>query len=419
MTPAPIRSDHLRLLLQLDGRRAVSSARRPTWASALGVLLPVAVVASALWVLGRIGVPATAGAEGGVTLGLLVSGGVSFLAYGILFGSRDQTFLRELGVRDGSLYLERGLRLLVAALAAAAAVTLPFLAAGEDVGRPLAIAISAGALAAGVAVLTYAWAARATTAARVSPLLSAGLGKFDAGLAKAAPLVYAPLLPFLVSAGYGGLAGAASGAPWAHAVAALALAGVALHLGRLLFEDVAPRFLPRVGEMAYTPPPEGGGEEFRVGRGLSALLPRRAAAAWVRDATLAGRRFAWASRVSWPVAGIAIVALARWGDAASTRAWVLSAVGLALLIQSAAVVGLGLLERDGRRWLDRSLGLHWTERFLGRWAWAWGLSLWLLVPVALAWTWWSGAGPAWRWPLAGAAVAALATTASLLNAERR
>ena len=89
------------------------------------------------------------------------------------------------------------------------------------------------------------------------------------------------------------------------------------------------------------------------------------------------------------------------------------------MIQSGAVVGLGLLERSGPRWIDRSAGARWRERFLGRWAYSWGLSLWLLVPVALPWAWWSGAPGAWAWPLLGALSAAVATTASLLNAERR
>ena len=173
-------------------------------------------------------------------------------------------------------------------------------------------------------------------------------------------------------------------------LAAVAIGTATVSAGVKVFGPLGGRFLPRASEMKFAPPPEGAGERFRVGRGLSALLPRRAAAVWVRDAAVAGRRFGWASRVSWPVVIVSFVALARWGENDSTRAWVATAVGIALVIQAGAVVGLGLLEAHGPRWIDRAAGARWWERFLGRWAWGWGLSLWLLVPVALCWAWWSG-----------------------------
>jgi hypothetical protein len=212
--------------------------------------------------------------------------------------------------------------------------------------------------------------------------------------------------------------------PGSHTLVALAIAAAAsvgaigVLLGAVVFKSAAPRFLPRAREMAYAPPPEGEGEAFRIGRGLSALLPRRSAAVWVRDATVGSRRFAWASRVTWPVGIVAIVALARWGDRPATQVWVLTAVGLALVVQAAAVIGLGRLERGRLRWIDRSGGLVWWERYLGRWAWAWGLSLWLLIPVGLAWAWWSNVDGAWLWPAAGAVMATVAAGVSLLSAER-
>lgn len=407
---------HFRVLLWLDFQRIASGLRRPTLSGAIGWLLPLAVLGSALWLLGDLGLPATDDAEAGVALGLLVSGAISFLAYGALFSTSDQHFLRELGVSGRALFLERSLRLVAAAFGIAIALTIPYLAAGAPAMRPFGIAFASGSMSAGVASLAYAWAGRSMVRRQPGRLLRLGM---DTELGRAAHLVYAPLLPFLVGAVYGGVAGGANGVPWlpmiVGIIAALGLCGISASR----FAQVAPRFMPKVGEMAYAPQPREGGEEITVGRGLSGLLPRKAAAVWVRDAILAGRRFTWASRVTWPVAVVSGVALARWGSSPATQAWVIAAVGVALLVQSAAVIGMGALERDGPRWLDRLAGVRWHDRMLGRWAWAWGHSLWLLIPVGLAWTWWSGQGPAWSWPIAGAIVAAVATTASLVYAERR
>ncbi|HUH12081.1 MAG TPA: hypothetical protein VMK65_03190 [Longimicrobiales bacterium] len=403
-------------LLRLDAMRLSGAVRHPTLSGFVGLALPVLVLVSALWMLAGVGLPATDGAEGGVTLGLLVSGAISFLAYGVLFGTKDQRFLRELGISGRALFVERSARLLGAAMVISLALAIPYLAAGADAARPLAIAAAAGAVTAGVAALAYAGAARAMVSGRSLGLLQ---HKWDPEMAGTAHLVYAPLLPFLLGAMYGGFAGNSAGAPWLPAFGGLAVAIGLIASAAHRFEPAAPRFLPRAGEMKYAPPPREGGEEFQVGRGLSALLPRRAAAVWVRDAIVAGRRFTWASRVTWPVVIVSGVALARWGSSPSTHAWVVAALGVALLVQSAAVIGLGALERDGRRWIDRLAGTRRYDRFLGRWAWAWGLSLWLLVPVGLAWSWWSGRGPAWSWPVVGALVAAVATSASLIYAERR
>lgn len=409
----------LGLLLEMDLLRLGSAVRNPTASGILGIVLPAAVVVSALVVLGSVGVPSTDGAAGAVTLGMLVAGGISFAAYGVIFSTADQAFIRRLGIPGDTVFVERGIRLQVLALVVSFACALPYRIADAGAGRAWAIAFTVGTITAAVALVSYAIGARMTVDPRKAQLMSAGMGQFDPELARAAPLVYAPIMPFLCGTAFAAFAGGIPEISPVTLLAAVAVALSALWLGMELFAPAAPLFTPRVSEMAFTPPPEKGGEEFRVGRGVSMLLPRRAAAAWVRDAIVGARRFPWASRVTWPVVIASFFALARWGDAASTRAWVLAAVGIALLVQSAAVVGLGVLERDGPRWIDRLTGIPTFQRFLGRWAWGWEISLWLLVPIALAWSWWSGQGIAWGWPFIGAASAALAAIASLLNAERK
>ena len=405
-------------LLGLDLKRLSSIVRYPTMASTASVLLPVIVVVSALWILGRMRTPTAAGPEGALTLGLLVAGSTAFVSHGMLFGGEDLRFLGRLGVTGRDLYLERGCRLLVAALVIAVALSIPSLVGGMEGGRSLAIALAAALTTAAISAMMYGWSARAIADPGVSRILGAGMG-FDMELAKAAPLVYAPIPPFIAGAIVGVMAGTPGQSPWI--VAALAALPVlpALRVGAGLFDAVSSRFLPAAAEMSFVPPPRDGGESFRVGRGLSGLLPAGAAAVWVRDAAVGGRRFTWAARVTWPVVGVSFVALARWGETPVARIWVLTVVGLALLVQAVAVIGMGRIEGSGRRWIDRSLGATTLDRFLGRWSWAWGLSLWLLVPTGLAWGWWADGGPLWHWPLAGAITALMATSASLLTAARR
>jgi hypothetical protein len=413
--------DQLWRLLALDRQRITNVIRRPTLVVLVAAALPLLVLVSALWTLGRLGALSVEGPSGGLTLGLLISGPIGFMTYGTLFGGADDAFLRHLGVDSRAFFLERCLRLTGAGLGTVVALLIPFVAAGVAFVRPAVIGLGVAAITIGAAALAFAAAARATATGDAG-WLSAGIRQFDPGLAKAAPLVYAPLIPFLSGAVFGGLSGAidpsSHGLTWLATAMAGALGATGAFVGAVVFEAAAPRFLPQAREMAYAPPPEGEGEVFRVGRGLSALLPRRSAAVWVRDATVGSRRFAWASRVTWPVGIVAIVALARWGDRPATQVWVLTAVGLALVVQAAAVVGLGRLERGRLRWIDRSGGLAWWERYIGRWAWAWGLSLWLLIPVGLAWAWWSEIEGAWLWPVVGAVMATVATGASLLSAER-
>lgn len=407
----------LRRLVELDGRRLTGILRAPSTGFVLGTAMPVLLIGSGLIALGRVGVFATRGAADGLTMGLLVAGVVAFLAYGTLFGASDDLFLRRVGVDPAAHLGERGLRLMLVGAAIVAGVALPNVAGGGAVLDAVLIATPAAAIAAGAATLTYAWAARSSELGG-GAFLSAGMRRFDPELARAAPLVYAPLLPFLAGSAAGAVTGAFPADRFLIAVVALALALAMVLAAPSIFVPAAGRFLPRVAEMSYVPLPDEGGVRFEVGRGLSALLPRRAAAVWVRDATVAGRRYGWASRVSWPVAGVALIALARWGDSSTTHVWVIAAVGLALLIQAAAIIALGRMERAGPGWIDRSAGVRSSERALGRWAWGWGLSLWLLVPVALAWHWWSGVGGAWIWPLAGAGTAAFATAAGLVGTRR-
>lgn len=407
----------LRHLLLLDLLRVRSLFRFPTVASVASLVLPTAVLLSAVWLLGREAPVIASGASGALTLSLLVSGSVAFLSHGVLFGGGDLRHLGRLGIAGSDLYRERGGRLLLVGLLSGFILALPSLFAEGGVTRSLLVALTAAIVNVAVGVAVYGWAARAITAPGISRVLGAGIG-FDPELARAAPLIYAPLPAFLAGVLAGTYAGARPASGWPMAALSILLLPPAFAIGARTFEGVAARFLPAAGEMSFAPPPQKGGESFRLGRGLTALLPSRAAAIWVRDAAVATRRFTWAARVTWPAAGVSLVALARWGDLPVARLWVLMVVGLALMVQGAAVIGLGSMERSGRRWIDRSLGVRTLDRFLGRWSWAWGLSLWLLFPVGLAWGWWGGGSALWYWPLAGAFAAAVATSVSLLTAAR-
>lgn len=407
------------LLFRLDGWRLAAALRRPALAAWLGVTLPLALLAGLLWIAGARAVPDVRGAEGAVALGLLVSGPVSFAAYGVLFRGRDDPLLRRLGVPARALYAERAARLLALCLGVAAALLIPLTSAGAALGRPLALLLAASLAAWGAALWALSGAARAL-AERV-PGQGSGwmaMGVWDRELAGAAPLMYAPLAPLLAGAVAGGVTGAAPGAAWARVLAVAAAAVAAAGLGARAHARALPRFAPRVLEMTFTAPPAEGGE-LHLGRGMARLLPRRAAAVWARDTLVAQRRLGWAMRIVWPVAIVSVVALARWGRDPATQVWVAGAALLALLVQAAAAVALGRLERQGRRWIDRSLGLGLATRLLGRWAWGWGMSLWLTIPLALAWGWWSGAGGGWVWPVIGAGTAVLAATASVAVAGWR
>ncbi len=100
------------------------------------------------------------------------------------------------------------------------------------------------------------------------------------------------------------------------------------------------------------------------------------------------------------------------------RGWVGTLVGLALAAQAAAVIALGRVERGGRRWLDRSVGLGQGHRWLGRCALGMGLMSWLVVPLAITWGLAVPGASGWPWLFAAAALAALGAAASLAVAGR-
>lgn len=419
--PAPSPGAHgppVLLLLRLDARRLADSLRRPS-GSWIGVGLPLLLLAGFLWVVGGAAVPRVDGAGGAMTLGLLVAGPLAFAGYGTLFGGSDSAFLRRLGIPARALYHERALRLLLLSLGWAGLVLLPFLSAGVPMARPVAVVLAGSLAAWGVGTAALTAAALAVSVRRPEQGWGClAMGMWDMELAAIAPLVHAPLLPLFAGGLAAALAGSAPGAAWGRVTVIALLAAGAAGVAGSWYARALPRFAPRALEMTFVTPPAGGGE-LVVGRGIARLFPRRAAAVWARDGLVAGRRFAWAARISWPVAIGALIGLARWGEEPAARAWIAAAALLALLAQGAAAIGLGRLERAGRRWIDRSLGIGWPNRLLGRWAWGTGVSLWLTLPLSLGWSWWSGAGAGWPWLVAGASVAAVGAAASLIVAGWR
>lgn len=408
------------VLLRHDARRFAAAARRPTAGGTIGVLLPAVLLVAGVMAAGATGGARLETTQDGVTLGVLLGSPVAFVAYSVMFRLRDESFLRRLGVEPRVLYLERALRLLAFSLAVAFLALLGYGVAGVPAGRVLLVGVPIGVVSWGMALLFVAIAARAMAnpGGGGGPAWL-GIGMWDREVAAAAPLVYAPI-PALVAAGLGG--GIVAGVEHARPLAALAVIGVgvaAALVGARPFAVALPRFAPRAVEMSFAPEPESIGLGLPGRRGLSRLLPRAAAAARARDVAVAGRRFAWAGRVTWPVVILSLVALARWGREPGVTAWIASAVVLALALQGAAAIGMGRLERGGPRWIDRAAGITPLYRFLGRWGWGWGLGLWLTVPLALAWGWWSDAGGGWGWVVVAAFTSGVAAATSVLSAGRR
>jgi hypothetical protein len=170
--------------------------------------------------------------------------------------------------------------------------------------------------------------------------------------------------------------------------------------------------------MAYAPPPDAGGGELVIGRGIARVLPRRVQAARARDAVVLGRRYRWASRAAWPAAIVCALAVIRAGGSPAVRAWVTLACGLLLAAQAGAVVALGRSERARLRWMDRALGLGAAHRLLGRWAAAFGVAMAVALPLAAGWAIGIDASGAWRWIAAAAGAAAVASLASVTAAGR-
>lgn len=407
---------HLRLLIGLDLMRLGNLVRYPAAGPIAGVALPLGLAVALFWSVGRAGDPAVLDSDGALLLALLVAGPISLLSYGALFRAGDEPFIRRLGLSARAVYAERSIRHLLQAIGIGILALVPFVAAGAPL-RPAVTVIAAAGLA--------AWGAGAAAAAGAALTLArrpagGGWGCLMAGIqdrevAAAAPLVYAPLPAFLA----GAVAGAAAGMRPEWLLIVAVGAALCAGLGARWYELALPEFAPRALELAFVPVSTHGVGEFAPRRGFARLMPRRVASAWARDAAIIGRRFPWAARVAWPVAIGGFFGLARWGESSATREWVVGAVLLALLVQAIASVRLGRVERHGRRWIDRSLGLGSPARFAARWAWGWGASLWITVPIGLAWSWWSGAGPGWMWLAAGGLVAGVAATSSILAAGWR
>lgn len=404
----------VRLLLRLDGSRALRALRDPRPGVWAGFLLPLGLLAGALWAAGPRFRPDLADPQGRVLLGVAAAALPALGAYGVLFRSADEGLLRSLGVPPEARFGRGALRLLALALAGAAAMLLPWVAGDAPLARPAATALG-GATAAWGASL---WAlARAAGQVAARGYRTRGLGRaiaFDPALAGSAPLVFAPLLPLVAGAGAAAWAG---GNPAGFA-AAVGVGALGAGLGVRPYARALPRFAPRAAEMAFAPAAEAGERGLVIGRGLARVLPRRAGAVRARDAAVVGRRFRWAGRGVAPVAVVSVLALLRAGDDPAVRGWVAAAAAGVLAAQVAATVALGRLERRGPRWIDRAQGIGSGDRFLGRWALAFGLALGVTVPLGLVW----GLGPAgtsgWLWIAAAALSATTAAAASLAAAGR-
>lgn len=409
----------LRLLLRLDLRRFADAFRHPRPGAWAGVLIPAAVIVGGLWLAGEQARPDLSDGQGRLMLGMLAASPIAFQTYPILFRPADDALLRRLGIPPRALFAHRALRLAALSAMAVLALMIPFASTGEPLGVPLAIAAGAALVGWGTSLWSHARAADRTVDTSVKTPITSRLMGFDRELVAAGALVYAPILPVVLAGFAGAFAvgdGAGSTAVRLAVMAAVALACVPVALRR--FTRALPRFGPHGGELAYAPPPESAGSELVVGRGLPALLPRRAGAVRARDAVVVGRRFRWAGRLVWPLAVVSVLALLRAGREPEVRGWVAAACVALLAAQGVAVIALGRLERGRLRWIDRASGLRQTDRFLGRWATSFGLALGVVIPVALAWALVAPGAAAWGW-IAGAALGAVVVSVASLAAAGR
>jgi hypothetical protein len=413
VTPNP-----LRLLLSLESRRAADPIRNPSPGAWISVGVPVVLGVAALW-LGADSVrPNLRDGDGAITLGLLVSAPIAFWAYPILFRPADDALLRRLGIPSRASYWLRAMRLGALALMILILLMIPYVATGTLRALPLIVAATAGLTAWGTSLSSLSGAAETiANPGRRLELTSMMMGP-DPELVRAGPLVWAPLPPVIFGAFAARivLIDALPAAAWLVAFAALA-AVLALR-GAARFERAAPRFLPQAAEMAYAPAPETGDAGLVIGRGLARVLPPRAGAVRARDAAVVARRFRWAGRIVWPVSVVCVLAILRAGERPAVQGWVAAAGALVLGMQAAAVIGLGRLERGGRRWLDRAAGLATADRLLGRWAAAFGMTLALVIPVGITWAMILPGSGAWMWVAVAAAGTLVAAAASLAAAGR-
>lgn len=412
-------SSPLRLLLNLEARRLADPFRHPRPGAWIGVGLPALLGVAALW-LGADSVRPDLGGDGdgAIALGLLAAGPIAFWAYPILFRPGDDALLRRLGIPARASYWLRALRLAGLALLIVLLLMIPYAATGSPGTRPLAAALAAGVVAWGMALSSLAGAAETiANPGRRLELTSMMMGP-DKELVGAGPLVWAPLPAVIFGAFAARLALVNAMPPMAWAVAFAALAAALEMRGAGRFERAAPRFAPQAGEMAYAPAPDAGDAGLVIGRGLARVLPAGAGAVRARDAAVVARRFRWAGRVAWPVAVVCVLAILRAGERPAVQGWVAGAGAVVLAMQATAVIGLGRMEREGRRWLDRAAGLAAADRFVGRWATAFGMALALVIPVGITWALVLGADDAWMWIAAAAASALVASAASLAAAGR-
>lgn len=404
------------LLLRLELRRLADVLRNPRLAAWAGVALPVGFAAAGLWFAGAAARPDVSTGDGAILVGLLVATPVAIQSYPILFRPADDGFLRRLGIPPRALFGIRALRLLALALAVVLALMIPFVSTRQPLARPLVLALSAAVAAWAVSLWAQANAAVSVLERRRS--LGNALLRQDPELAAAGALVYAPLYPLGAGAGAAWLVNADVGAMPLRLAAVATVPLVMVPLAAAAFARALPRFAPRAGEMAYAPPPDAGGGELIVGRGIARVLPARVQAARARDAVVLGRRYRWAGRLAWPASIVGALALMRGGRSPEVRAWVTLACGLLLVAQAGTVIALGRSERGRLRWLDRAAGLGSADRLLGRWTAAFGQALGIALPLAAGW--WLGVpgGGGWMWIAAGAGVAAVASMASLAAAGR-
>ncbi|HVG43232.1 MAG TPA: hypothetical protein VM890_00840, partial [Longimicrobium sp.] len=261
------------LLLRLDSRRLSDAFRNPQMEALAGVALPVALAAGGLWLAGVNARPDVSTGDGVILLGLLVAAPVSLQAYPILFRPADDGFLRRLGIPARALFGVRALRLLLVALVVVLALMIPFVSTRQLLARPLAVALAAAVGAWAVSLWAQARAA-VRTAANERPLAMKTLGP-DPELVAAGALVFAPLYPLVAGTAAARFAGAEVWTMPLRMLAVVALSLVVVPAAAAAFARALPRFAPHAGELAHVQPPDAGGGELVIGRGLARVLPRR------------------------------------------------------------------------------------------------------------------------------------------------
>ena len=396
-------------LIAWDARRALRTVVRAgplAWFAGLAALIGAAGLLRALTP------PEIQGAGAAARWGFVVAAPVAFFAYGVLLRPGDAWLLRHFGIPAGAILGRQAFRLGSLAAATVFAALVLFLDR-QGWERSLALTVAAGAAAAGSVLFAYARAAQAVGGGTGRRGLLGRMIAWDRELAAAAPLVYAPVVPLIAGVVAAAWVGSRPGAEWGRVLIAGLIACGAGISATGAYTRTLSRWMPVLAEMAFAPPPPVGAGALVTDRGVARLLPRSVAALWARDAAVVARRFRWAARLSWPVAGVGVLALARAADNAAVRGWVAVFALLAVAAQLGAVIALGRHEHGARRWLDRSLGVTWAQRLLGRWMLGVGLTTWLVLPLAIAWGLAVPGASGWPWVLAAVGAAAGAALGSI------